>query len=555
MGSSLNRTKAIFLLVTIVVFAVAFAAFKFWPKKYKVVTRMPEAIAFWNDREAFVFLSLNTSGQAQNEFQEKLAGTRYGYLSAFLGSYIDFQKQDVVGYHLSADGQLDRFPLADRSALYGAWSLVDGRLQLTPPSFTSEINGVQQTVGFRWDGEKFISVSAPPRSATSTAPTKLTADDESDDDDDGGFLNKTARQEFKAAGWHYKMLMGYTSGAAQATLPIPLAGSLFSLTLETTPATDLAGKFDYFTSGPKSIRLSGEKLGTAPRVLWNQPGWRTMTKAEYEALKLKYGRPRNQRPFAWTWLVVLVVLLVWKFAAWFHLIFSFGTMKGRVLKNMATTFSFPPATPAQFPALDVEALDRYSRELEGMGFTRLLDFSLVSDSPTHPPSFCRLLAHQRHHCFATITQMFPRGKKPLPLRLGLEGCLQNGWSLGFSNMKPLATSSLVRRRKALGVSMPDASGSELLQAFLKMREQVCLDLGVSPVNDDTLEAFINKTQRSAAELREAVQERNFVKGLPEVYLRKFSLLKTKPEYVWLGDYPKEADRRKQGLSSFAAVTR
>lgn len=101
--------------------------------------------------------------------------------------------------------------------------------------------------------------------------------------------------------------------------------------------------------------------------------------------------------------------------------------------------------------------------------------------------------------------------------------------------------------------MPDATSSELLQAFLKMREQVCLDLGISPVNDDSLEAFINKAQRATTEMREAVKEKSFIKGLPEVYLRKFSLLKTKPEYVWLGDYPKEAERRKQGLSSFATA--
>src|SRR3974377_696939 len=104
----------------------------------------------------------------------------------------------------------------------------------------------------------------------------------------------------------------------------------------------------------------------------------------------------------------------------------------------------------------------------------------------------------------------------------------------------------------MGVGMPEATASELLQAFLKMRDQVCLDLGIRPLNDDTLEGFIAKMQRSVAEMREAVQQKSFVKGLPEVYLRKFSLLKTKPEYVWLGDYPKEAEQRKQGMSSFAA---
>jgi hypothetical protein len=53
-------------------------------------------------------------------------------------------------------------------------------------------------------------------------------------------------------------------------------------------------------------------------------------------------------------------------------------------------------------------------------------------------------------------------------------------------------------------------------------------------------------------MREAVQGKSFVKGVPEVYLRKLSLLQTKPEYVWLGDYPKEAEQRKQGFNAFAA---
>ena len=231
-----------------------------------------------------------------------------------------------------------------------------------------------------------------------------------------------------------------------------------------------------------------------------------------------------------------------------------GTGPGisRVLKKMPTSYSFPPANPAQFPMLDLDALERYTREFEGMGFTRLLDFSLVSDAGSNPPSFCRLLAHTRHHCFGEVSQLFPKGKTPLPLKCSLQSCLQNGWTLSFSDRKPQAAGSLLRRKKALGICMPEVTTGELLQAFLKMRDQVCLDLGISPVNDDTLQAYIDKMQRSVGEMREAVQEKNFVKGVPEVYLRKFSLMKTKPEYVWLGDYPKEAEQRKQGFNTFAA---
>jgi hypothetical protein len=97
--------------------------------------------------------------------------------------------------------------------------------------------------------------------------------------------------------------------------------------------------------------------------------------------------------------------------------------------------------------------------------------------------------------------------------------------------------------------MPEANTYELLQAFLTMREQVCADLGISSLTDYTLEAYIANAQRTATQIKEAIQKKSFAVGLPEVYLRKLSLLKTKPEYVWLGDYPKEADKRKQGFAT------
>jgi hypothetical protein len=557
-----GRKKAISLLVVVAVLAIAVGAFVMWPKSYKVGQHMTQTTVFWSDHDAFLFLALNSRGRSQNLLQEKVADTRYGYLAILAGGFADFMKQQVVAYHLTSTGQLDRFPLPEKTVTYGSWTLVDGQLQLTPPPSTS-----RDSVGARWDGEKFVPVAAAEKpqqqpQAPAAADSKLTADDLSDNEnnaeEDDGFLSKSSRQAFKDAGWHYKVLSGYESTGNTATLPIVLGENTFNLTIQTLPFAQ-AGKarFDMLTFGTKDIQISGEKLASGPQTLWTQNGWQPVSKAEYERLQAQYGHGRrgSQPVASLLWLVLLLALIVWRFGSWIHLLFSFATMKGRVLKNMATSFSFPPATPAQFPLLDLEALDRYARALEGMGFVRLLDFSLVSDSASNPPSFCRLMAHTRHHCFGTISQIFPKGKPPLPLKGGFESCLQNGWTIGFSDRKPQAAGSLIRRRKAIGVGMPEANPSELLQAFLKMREQVCLDLGIQTVNDDTLEAFIAKTQRSVTEMREAVQEKSFVKGLPEVYVRKLSLLQTKPEYIWLGDYPKEAEQRKQGFNTFAASAR
>ena len=558
----MNRQKAISILVVLALCAAAVAALVLWPKRYMVGQSMSQTVIFWNEQDAFVFLNGNTTGRSRNVFQDALGRSRYAYLGVFLGGFADFAKSDVVAYHLAASGQLDRFALPENTVIYGSWSLADGRLQLTPMAGFGNESG--RHVGTRWDGQAFVPGPGRPQSQLQSPAqpqtgggSNLSADDLTDDEDsESGLLSKAQRQQFKDAGWHYKFLTGYEGGGTEATLPITMGANTFNLTLQSVPfSKEGTARFDLLSFGVKRVQISGEKLASGPQTLWSKTGWQEISKTDYLRMQQQFGRSRRQPAMQFTWLFVVMALIVWRFAGWFHVLFTFATMKGRVLKNMATQYSFPPATPAQFPALDLDALERYTREFEGMGFTRLLDYSLVSDSATTPPCFCRLMAHTRYHCFGEISQIFPKGKAPLPLKGSIQSCLQDGWTLAFSNRKPQAASSLLRRRKALGICMPEASASELLQAFLKMRDQICLDLGIQPVNDDTLQAYINKMQRSATEMRDAVQEKNFVKGVPEVYLRKVSLLQTKPEYVWLGDYPKEAERRKQGFNTFAAGAR
>jgi hypothetical protein len=532
----------------VVVVASAIAGYSLLPKRYMVSEHLSQTVVFWNQDEAFLFLTVNTTGRATNIVQERLARTKYGYLALLLGGYANLYDQQVTAYHLRQSGDLDRFSLPAHTASYGSWTLIDGKLQLTPPE-----TSYNERYGFRWDGKEFVPVLPQPKSQSQVVTnSKLQADDlAGNEDEDDGFLSASARKIFKDAGWHYKVLAAYQK-KEEATLPIELGRETFNLTVRTFPApTQETARFDFLSIGTKRIELSGMNLSShTTQVLWDQRGWREISKDEYQSRTRQSGIMPHQPVAGWSWMVLLLALVFWRFAGWGHLLFSLVTSKSRILKNMATSYSFPPATPAQFPMLDIAALDRYTREFESMGFTRLLDFSLVADTASHPPSFCRLLAHTRHHCFAEISQIFPRGKNR-PLKCSIQSCLQNGWTLSFSDRKPAAASSLLRRGKALVVSMPEATTSELLQSFLKMREQVCVDLGISPVNDDTLEAYIAKVQRSAGQVRDAVKQKNFVAGIPQIYYRKFGLLKVRPEYAWLGDYPSEAEKRKQGFT-FAA---
>ena len=67
----------------------------------------------------------------------------------------------------------------------------------------------------------------------------------------------------------------------------------------------------------------------------------------------------------------------------------------------------------------------------------------------------------------------------MELKCSILSILQDGWTIAFADRKPLAAGSLVRRKRAIGAAMPEANARDLFQAFLKMRDQVCMDLGIA----------------------------------------------------------------------------
>lgn len=547
----MSRRKAFFLLLPFALVIGAVVLFSFLPKRYKVGERLTQTVVFWNDQEAFLFLDVNITGQSSNIVQEKLAATKYGFWTLLATRGPAFYENGVTAYHLLPSAEMQRFALPPRTASYGIWTLVDGKLQLTPVA-----TGFNDRKGFRWDGKGFVSVSPEPRTHPQPgADSRLAPDDVSDDEGQGpAYLGPSSRKMFKNAGWHTKMLTGYEGNGTEATLPIQMGSQTFDLTIRSLPiSSDHTPQFDLLSFGPKSIEISGDGFPQNGQVLWSQNGWREISRNEFELRAQQSGRSESAPVTIWVWLAVFLLVMSWKFFGWAHFLFNLFSMKRRVLKNMATSYSFPSATPAQFPSLDAAALDRYTREFESKGFTRLLDFSLAADTPNHPANFCRLFAHGRHHCFGEVSQIFPRGKAPMALKCSIQSCLQDGWTITFSDRKPQPASSLLRRTKSLSVSMPEASTGELLQAFLKLRDQVCMDLGISPMKDDTLEAYIAKVQLAARDMRTAVRERNFAKGISQVYYRKLSLLKSRPEYIWLGDYPKQAETRRQGYTYGAST--
>ena len=539
----MSRTKVWILVAILALFAGFIAAYSALPKRYSVGERLSQTNVFWNDHEAFFFLTTSTTGRVDNFLSEKLHGSLFAYFAFFLEGNQRFSDLEVRAYRLLPLGEWKQFSLPGKPTAYGDWTLVDGKLQLQLRASYDHRNG------FRWNGDKFIEVDAQEELQNSRDTSRLVPDNDDEDDGLNGFLSSAARKQFKEQGWHYKQLPAYETRSSHATLPITMAGKSFDLTLNYFPQpTERADPFDFLNFGIKSIELSG---ATRPQTIWEQNGWQTVSKDEYEARAARSGRTAVMPYTIWIWLGLILFLGFWKFTGWLYLIGHFFGIKGRVLNSMATSYSFPPAMTSQFPQLDTSELERYTREFENLGFVRLLDFSLVPNTAKPIPSFCRLFSHTRNHCFAEVSQIFPPRKAPLPLRCSIQSCPQDGWTLSFSDRKPQAASAMLRRKKAISMSAPGTPTHELLQNFLQMRSQICHDLGISVVAEDTLEAYFAKVQRSATEMREAVTGRSLASTLPQFYYRKFALLKTKPEYVWLGDYPKVAEQRKSGFPAAA----
>lgn len=152
----MSRQRAIFFLVVFGAVIALAAAYSLLPNTYRIAEHLGSTTAFWNEKEAFLFLQITTEGRATNIVQEKLAATRYGAWALVLGMNGFRIKQDVAAYHLLPAGKLDRFNLPAGSGVYGSWSVQRGKLQFTPFGNPRSHLGDPQ-LALRWDGQKFVS--------------------------------------------------------------------------------------------------------------------------------------------------------------------------------------------------------------------------------------------------------------------------------------------------------------------------------------------------------------------------------------------------------------
>ena len=530
------KKTTLIALVLVGLIAAAGLALHLLPKKYSVREVRSTTFAAWKNDELLIFIDSTRMARQENVLEQRLRtmkkSSEWGLLLLLLqGRFVI--SQETLAYHL-ADGAEQRIYLPWNSTLHN-WAAVHGDFVATGWTPDSD--------AWRWNGHEFVRLTPGERNELKIQAGQTKVEVKPDDEDEDSY---DPYQLLKHWGWHYKNLYSVPKQIVELPISLKTAGTL---KLEIAPAENENAQ-DPLEGGVASgaITLNGEGLTPSTQTLAPglSGGWREISKAEFETMASK--QPQSPRPAGSWYFLFLLAILCLRFLPMLAHLLTFLGLKKKIVRSVPGRYSFPSAVPEQYPMLDREALDRYTRDFEGLGFTRIGDYSLAPADPAKPiPVFVRLFSHLRQQCFAETGQVFPPGKTPMPFGCAIMSSLEEDWKVTTADRKPLPAQVLIRLPRSLSRSFPGMPVSSLFDKFIQFRSQVCADLGIRPLSNATLQDYIADQQKHAAIRRETVANRSLTVGLGKYYGQKFGMNQDKDCYEWLGDYPKFAAERSGGL--------
>jgi hypothetical protein len=172
---------------------------------------------------------------------------------------------------------------------------------------------------------------------------------------------------------------------------------------------------------------------------------------------------------------------------------------------------FPEARPEDFPGLDSQRLEYYSQFLLAKGFKFLRDFTIASPTPApnRPPSFCRLFVNPDSKCFAEISQLFTPQKDMGGMHCSFMTTFEGDWRYSTTDRLVDSMSYVARRPRTLWLSRPGMSCEEMLSLHYQMINQMMMKLGVSVVNDASVEGHFLRCSQGVEELNKIIRQKSF----------------------------------------------
>ncbi|HIK07073.1 MAG TPA: hypothetical protein IGS40_20675 [Trichormus sp. M33_DOE_039] len=231
-------------------------------------------------------------------------------------------------------------------------------------------------------------------------------------------------------------------------------------------------------------------------------------------------------------LIVVVAVAI------FPLLWFLSHLKSQLIKVLPDDVQFNKVVPTDYPWLDLATLSEQTTTLESLGFIQLIDHDIPSAL-----GFSRSLAHPQQYCFAEIGQLFQVTGGIITHHLCIFSILEQDWALAEINKAVSnvdAISYIWRHPKQIRRYHSNMKLDELFQSHLKFRQQILTDLNIN-LSTDTSWSFFQRIEEQAAIFRkQTMRRKNILLSMLET-----TLFEMNPKSEWLGDYPKEAAKRRK----------
>src|SRR2546423_1134654 len=397
-----KRTLA--LLVVVGLIAATGFILHFLPKKYSVREMRSTVFATWKNDEVLIFIDSTKMARQENIVEQRLRSMKKGgdwglVLLLLQGRFVI--SQETLAYHL-AHGTANTVQLPWTSKLH-KWTAVHGDFVATGWTADAE--------AWRWNGHEFVPLSRGERNELQIQQSQTKLQVKSDDEDEASY---DPYQSLKDWGWHYKNLYSMPKQTIELPINLKTAGVL-TLSVASAAVDNAQGPLEGGTASG-AITLAGESLTPSSQTLAPElsGGWREISKSEFDAMASK--QPPSPRPVAGWYFLFLLALLALRFLPMFAHFLTFFGLKKKIVRSVPGQYSFPSAVPEQYPMLDRDALERYTRDFEALGFTRIGDYSLAPPILRSPyQSSCGSSAMLGSSALRKSDRCFPRARRPCRL--------------------------------------------------------------------------------------------------------------------------------------------
>lgn len=232
-------------------------------------------------------------------------------------------------------------------------------------------------------------------------------------------------------------------------------------------------------------------------------------------------------------LIAFIIVISLGFFPFLWFLFN---LKSQILQALPDQWQFKVAVLADYPQLDLAWLQQQTNTLESLGFVQLMDCKVEPGN-----GFARCFAHPQQYCFSQIGQIFKDTGEIIAEHCTIFSLLEQDWAVAEINREVNSHDAIAyiwRHPKQIRTYHANINLDELLQAHLRLRQQILVDLSITVLTDVSWFALRNLEQQATILRKQTIRRKNLLLTMLEA-----TLFEMNPKSQWLGDYPKEAARR------------